>query len=299
MELNADLIQKYMWEAEQATGWDLIIYDDYRILSDDPEWEGVSQIKRWHLNDFCLKIKENLQLQKRCVALKKQYNNKVFLSTGVCKSTCYCGVKEYAVPIIVHNCMICVVAATGFLGKLSARMTDILAKRTGLSLAEFTELRCKTLTQCSAEKEEQITAYLQVLAVLLREYILQKTNVMSLFKDSQRDGQNQHIFHALSYIQQNFMKPISIDQIAKECNISASYLQHLFLEKKGYGISQEIRSCRLQYASELLCTTGYSVKYIALTCGYQNVDYFSTVFHKHYGLAPLQYRNKYTKKIQS
>ncbi len=298
MECYGDLIRQYMQEAERATGWDLIIYDDYHVLSDDPEWKGISQINRWHLNKFCLKIKENARLQKRCVALKKYYNRKVFLSNGVCKSTCYCGVIEYAAPIIVHNCMVCVVAATGYLGNLSARMTDILAKRTGLSLEEFTELRRRTLTLCDEEKEEQIIVYLQVLAALLREHILQKTNIISLFKDAQKDGQNQHVLHAITYIQQNFMKPISIAQIARECNVSSSYLQHLFLEKKGYGISREIRNCRLHYASELLCTTGYSVKYIALTCGYQNVDYFSTVFHKYYGLTPLQYRSKYTKKAK-
>lgn len=58
----------------------------------------------------------------------------------------------------------------------------------------------------------------------------------------------------------------------------------------GYTPSDFIRKCRLERAKQLLATTDHSVTEIAEQCGFSDAKYFRTVFHKHIGTSPTEYR---------
>ena len=92
------------------------------------------------------------------------------------------------------------------------------------------------------------------------------------------------------YISKNYAEQITAHNVADACHVSVSYLQHLFAELLGHGIAEEIRLQRLEAAKEMLATTAYSVRYIALCCGFCSPDYFSTVFKRQLGITPLKYR---------
>jgi len=48
---------------------------------------------------------------------------------------------------------------------------------------------------------------------------------------------------------------------------------------------------RLAKAKKLLSTTSMPVGEVALSCGIEDVSYFSTLFRKHTGLTPSAFRN--------
>jgi AraC-like DNA-binding protein len=51
----------------------------------------------------------------------------------------------------------------------------------------------------------------------------------------------------------------------------------------------------LEIAEKLLRTTDESVKKIAITSGFEEVEYFSRCFKKYYGMTPTKYRAQYLK----
>ena len=278
-------IRRYINLLEQRLGWDVILYDECGLLS-ITELATLEQTGKWHTNPYCLKIKSNKRLHRKCVRLKQRFVSKVLAGQGVVKSTCFCGVTEYAVPIRYQERLLCIVAATGFCGELPDRICEHLSDRVGLSRQELMELRATALLSC---EEEEVKASVSILARLLSQYILEQTKLPALLDDADCEG-NEHVLTARRYIAHHFTEPIQTDSVARHCYLSRSHLEHLFCKTLGHGVAEEIRLCRLQYAQELLCTTDYSVRYVSLAVGFSSPDYFATAFKKQFGLSPLQYR---------
>ena len=200
------------------------------------------------------------------------------------------GVTEYVMPIFVNNQLVCMVAASGFYGKISERTERILGKRVGIDYIEFSSFRKASLK--NAADENTLSDALSILCHLLVRFISDNTDIPKRISSMQYTA-NVHVLKAVEYIAHSFSDTISAEDVANHCHINLSYLQHLFSSFLGHGIAEQIRLCRLAYAEELLCTTDYSVRYIALISGFSSPDYFSTAFCKHFGISPLKYRSAY------
>lgn len=286
-------IRHYIDILEHELGLNIVIYDECRLLSQTP-LTTLPQIGKWHTNPYCLKIKENDRLRARCVYLKQAFINRVLQGNGVVKSTCFCGVTEYALPIQYDGRLVCLISAIGYLGQISERMITLLSQRVGLGRDQLLSLRQSALLK--TDREEVVIHAVELLGYLLGRFIIEETKIPTLLDTARREG-NDHVFKAMAYIAQNFSSPIHADALAEHCHVSTSYLQHLFSEVIGHGIAEEIRHQRLSYAKELLCTTDYSIRYICFLSGFSSTDYFSTVFKKYFKLPPLQYRKRHRQAV--
>ena len=285
---SLDLIKNYIDILESKLGLDIIVYDECNLFS-QTRLKSVSHIGKWHINPYCLKIKDNKALRRRCVHLKKDFVAKVLLSEGVVSSTCYAGVTEYVMPIKCGGRLIAMVAAVGFRGELKDSTYRILAGRVGMKYKSFMSLRRDALSDVS--DETSIKNSVEILAHLLTRYITEETDIPSIIESKRRES-NAHVIKATEYIARSFSLPITAKDVAEHCHVSESHLKHLFSSSLGHGIAEELRRCRLEYARELLCTTDYSVKYISYLSGFISKDYFSTVFKKHFMTSPLRYRSQ-------
>lgn len=90
---------------------------------------------------------------------------------------------------------------------------------------------------------------------------------------------------------QNFEDcPRNAGEMAKQLNISTSYLQHLYKQFFGVSLNQDIIHSRVEHAAHLLHGTGYSIAEVAAMCGYENLEHFSRQFKKVKGCSPSSYR---------
>lgn len=281
------LLIKHYLEMLEAQ-FDIIIYDNYKIL-ENTELASLSALGKWHTNDYCLKIKSDWSLHKKCVRLNRCFGGIGQNAEGVIKSTCFCGVTEYLAPIKIDNREVCSVAATGFNGELREGIAKRICKRLSTDKDELINLKNHALI--TPEREDFVIYALEILADLISRYITEKID-LSLFTQPKT---NEYVIKAIEFISTNFSLDITALEVADYCHISVAYLQRLFCEVKGHGIAEEIRNSRLNYAKELLCTTEYSVKYIAFQCGYNSADYFCTTFKKYLGISPLKFRKKFKK----
>ena len=83
---------------------------------------------------------------------------------------------------------------------------------------------------------------------------------------------------------------ITPESLAQTTCMSYSKFRKIFKEYTGFAPSQYIQEVRINIAKEMLTNTSKSIKEIAFELGYENKDYFFTVFKKVTGTTPVKYR---------
>lgn len=96
----------------------------------------------------------------------------------------------------------------------------------------------------------------------------------------------------LAYIEQNFERPITIQEIADEFALDRSYIFRIFKKRMNMSIKDYILSLRMANACSYLMNTDLSISDISRSVGYDDVLYFSKLFHKKKGMSPTAYRQK-------
>lgn len=86
--------------------------------------------------------------------------------------------------------------------------------------------------------------------------------------------------------------PQKIQDLAVECNLSESHLQHLFKECTGLGLGRLLADQRMQRAAKLLGQTNLSIKEIAWTVGYEHTSSFTRAFERYFREAPRCFRQR-------
>ena len=121
---------------------------------------------------------------------------------------------------------------------------------------------------------------------LIRSSVNRKTMVQS---GKMRDT---YIKEAISFIEMNYGRAISVEDIADFCNINRSYLNRLFKESTGKTLQNFLMYYRMNRAAELLKVSELTVNEIGKRCGYQNQLHFSRAFKTIFGLSPMQWKKK-------
>ena len=104
---------------------------------------------------------------------------------------------------------------------------------------------------------------------------------------SARDSE---IYEIISYINSNFNKEMTLEQICRKYSISLRTLYRKWSLCFSHTPAEFILKKRLDYAEKLLLTTDLPVKTIALNSGFNSPLYFSKCFQRAYRQSPGQYR---------
>ena len=107
------------------------------------------------------------------------------------------------------------------------------------------------------------------------------------------DGNNSHkdpVSLALEIMKYNYNNDLNIADLANRIFLDSAYFSRLFRRHVGMSPKQYILHLRMEAAKNLLATTNYSVKEIALTVGFRDPLYFSKLFLKATSLTPSAFR---------
>ena len=100
------------------------------------------------------------------------------------------------------------------------------------------------------------------------------------------------IERAVHYFNENYNKPISIEQYAQEHLMSVNWFIHSFKEVMNTPPMQYIVSLRIAAAKGYLENSNKNINEIASIIGYDNPLYFSRLFKKHTGMTPTEYKKR-------
>lgn len=95
---------------------------------------------------------------------------------------------------------------------------------------------------------------------------------------------------ALNLMMRQYMKSISMEQLAGTCNMSLTYFRRLFHSAIGKPPLEYLNSYRVQVADMLLQKTEKSILEISLDVGYPSLSSFNRQFKQHFGTTPRQRR---------
>jgi AraC-like DNA-binding protein len=99
-----------------------------------------------------------------------------------------------------------------------------------------------------------------------------------------------YIQEAVSYIEQNYHRDLTVEELADVCKLNRSYFSKLFKESMGCPPQEFLIRMRLSKATDQMKTSNASIGEIAATCGYPNQLHFSRAFKKRYGVSPREWR---------
>jgi two-component system response regulator YesN len=93
-----------------------------------------------------------------------------------------------------------------------------------------------------------------------------------------------------TFIDENYNKDISLDDVSRIVDISPYYFSKLFKEETGENFIEYLTNIRIDKAKKLLQNRDISIKSICIDTGYSDPNYFSRIFKKQVGVTPTEYR---------
>jgi YesN/AraC family two-component response regulator len=132
------------------------------------------------------------------------------------------------------------------------------------------------------------------------DYLLKPVNKDKLIELLRKISDNLHESKSLSvkqmleYINNNFMRDISLDDVARTAKLHPNYASSLFNKEMGIHFVQYLNSYRVMKAKAFLIKNpDMSLHNISKMSGFQSLEHFYKVFKKNSGVTPGDYRLSY------
>lgn len=131
-----------------------------------------------------------------------------------------------------------------------------------------------------------------VLAPLIRREILYRLlrgqQGARLYEIAMANTQTHRVCQAIQWLNDHFQRPLRIDDLAREVNLSASTLHHRFKAVTSMSPLQYQKQLRLQEARRLMLNDGLEASVAGYRVGYESPSQFSREYSRLYGAPPLR-----------
>lgn len=126
---------------------------------------------------------------------------------------------------------------------------------------------------------QTVTLFLQFLLMLIRSY-----------QDGVSGKNDAGILRVIKYLDKNFHRPLSMEDLIKISSMSESGMLRAFKKLTGYPPMAYLNHLRVQAAGAELLQTDKSITDIAMDAGFNDSNYFSRCFKKYMRVPPREYR---------
>ena len=147
---------------------------------------------------------------------------------------------------------------------------------------EFYEEFCIYSNRCSSTQE--LFEYLSVMLSKSLDVII----------EDKKQADTKPIRLAKQYIHQNYMKPITLEEVSSLVGFNAAYFSTLFKKENGDNYVNYLSEVRMNKAKELLRETNLNIAVICEQVGYNDLKHFTKSFKKNTGIKPNEYRKLYS-----
>jgi len=131
-----------------------------------------------------------------------------------------------------------------------------------------------------------------VLAPLIRREILYRLlrgqQGARLYEIAMANTQTHRVCQAIQWLNDHFQRPLRIDDLAREVNLSASTLHHRFKAVTSMSPLQYQKQLRLQEARRLMLNDGLEASVAGYRVGYESPSQFSREYSRLYGAPPIR-----------
>ena len=144
----------------------------------------------------------------------------------------------------------------------------------------------RNVTKILHENHERLYSPSEILEIFLHMYNKQKKASENAITEP-----DTYYKYAVSYIESNLYRPITVNELTSVLGISQPYLYKIFMDKCGMSPKRFILDLKCGEAKRLLAGTDMSVTEVANSVGYADVMTFSKFFRKETGMSPKAFRS--------
>lgn len=134
-------------------------------------------------------------------------------------------------------------------------------------------------------------ALYNLLGLIIRNKLYSENNAL----DSVSDNRLKKFKDVLMYIEKNYEKKITLDELAKIACMDKKYFCSFFKNLVGKTPIEYVNAYRIECACEMLVTTNETVIEVAYNCGFHDCSYFTKIFRQFKNTTPKKY--SMTKKL--
>ncbi len=120
-------------------------------------------------------------------------------------------------------------------------------------------------------------------------------NAFMIFK-GQKDHQDLEIKKAQHYIEKNYHKKITVDELATMVSISRRSFERRFKQATENTVLEYLQRVKVEAAKRSFESSRDNISEVMYDVGYMDTKAFRNVFRKYTGLTPVEYRYKYNRK---
>lgn len=111
----------------------------------------------------------------------------------------------------------------------------------------------------------------------------------------QKDHRDKEILKAQEYLEVNYIKKVTVEELADLINISRRSFERRFKKATNNTVVEYMQRVRVEAAKRSFEASRKNVTEVMFDVGYTDTKAFRDVFKKIAGLTPVEYRNKYSR----
>lgn len=114
--------------------------------------------------------------------------------------------------------------------------------------------------------------------------------------DSRLETWHDPVEQALQYLESNFHKQITLNEVAGQVHLNPAYFSSLFKQRTGTTFVERLTAIRMEEAKRRLMDSDDKIAAIAEETGFPNLRHFYRVFKREAKLSPKDYRSEFRKE---
>ena len=146
----------------------------------------------------------------------------------------------------------------------------------------------------------QMQGFDSVLELMSILHDLSISRNMRILSDASFNNTEQYNYNSrriektLEYMNQNFDKPITLNEVSRLANMSDAAFSRFFKQRTGNTFIDSLTEIRLGHASRMLIDTTQSIAEVAYHCGFNNISNFNRIFKKKKSCTPKDFRESFS-----
>lgn len=148
----------------------------------------------------------------------------------------------------------------------------------------------ESILEIMASENKDAPQYDRILRIYFTSFI---TFLSRQFEQKCEKSKITSISDTLAFIEKNYTRQITVDELAKMAHLSSRHFIRLFIQNYGITPKQYIMQLRIRYACRRLEQSAKSISDIAFESGFTDTNYFTSCFKSRMGKSPKEYRTHF------
>jgi AraC-like DNA-binding protein/ligand-binding sensor protein len=239
-------------------------------------------------NGFCATVAGNPTGCAACRETEERAQRNVARQLRVQQLSCYAGLTVLACPVVIEGRHVATfLSGQVFRREPTERDFSLVMKMLGPGLTQDWISRARrayfATPVLDAERFQGVIQLLEVFAQYLAEVASRQAIACS-------EVEPEPVANAKKFVQIHMEEPITLGQVVEHVHVSRFYFCKLFKRATGMTLTEYVARVRVEKAKALLSDPTRRVSEVVFAAGFGSIPQFNSVFKRHVGMPPTDYR---------